>query len=374
MTKSEILLELLRSSIFDKSPIIPENEKIDWDALMNLASEQCLLVWVWDGINKLPKELRPSRVQAISWGLSAQEIIQDYDHKKQVLSQIINICSQNNIRVLLLKGIALSLLYPKPQYRASGDIDIFLLDNQYEKGNILLCKDEYSFGGKHSFFPFNGIMIENHMSIIDTYTRRQVKIEKFLETGLKDAVLTHDGYWVQAPFFHLMHLLVHTLSHIDYYSLYPLPIRNVLDFGMFLKEYSKVIDTNELEKTLKRFRLEKSFLLILNVAEKILDIRFLEYHFSEVSDQDVNKLENLIYSRDITPLPSQTGTHFSQMRERFKHYRRIHWLHKYLPYSYLEYVHSVVKREINFLFKRIVGISSDSSLREFINKKHHTFF
>ena len=90
MTKSEILLELLRSSIFDKSPIIPENEKIDWDALMNLASEQCLLVWVWDGINKLPKELRPSRVQAISWGLSAQEIIQDYDHKKQVLSQIVS--------------------------------------------------------------------------------------------------------------------------------------------------------------------------------------------------------------------------------------------------------------------------------------------
>lgn len=371
MEQYDVMIELLRSSVLDRIPDIPSDTKIDWDNLMNLASGQCLLAWIWDGIKKLPKELQPSRIEMISWGLSTQEIWDDYEKKKRVLSQIIEKCSKENIRVLLLKGIALSLLYPQPKSRPSGDIDIFLLDGQYDRGNNLLFQDKYSFGGKHSFSPIDDVMVENHVSIIDTYTRLQHKIEKYLESGLKDAILMPDGYWIQSPQYHLIHLLVHTLSHIDYYSLYPLPIRNVLDFGMFLKVNENKIDCGELNRVLLKYKLEKSFGLILHTAEEILAIEFPMFHFNDVHSQDIKKLLNIIYSRDITPLPTQNESYFKQIKKRYSHYKRVRWLHKYLPYSNAEFVHSVIKREINFLVKRIIGIPSSSSLKEFVLNMNH---
>ena len=52
--------------------------------------------------------------------------------------------SKNNIPMMVIKGYTLARLYPKPERRIGGDIDIFLFDKQ-EEGDCII-RNQY--GGK----------------------------------------------------------------------------------------------------------------------------------------------------------------------------------------------------------------------------------
>ena len=93
-----IMLEFVRAAVLERSPHVPQNIRIDWDRLMDMAAEQGLIAWVWDGICKLPVEMQPPRQQRISWSLSAQEIWDSYGHQKSVLKEVVAVCEQNNMR------------------------------------------------------------------------------------------------------------------------------------------------------------------------------------------------------------------------------------------------------------------------------------
>ena len=100
-----VMLEFVRAAVLEREPSVPQDIEIDWDVLMDMSAEQGLLAWVWDGICKLPTELQPPRQQRINWGLSVQGIWGSYDNQKSVLKELVVVCKQNNMRLLLLKGV-----------------------------------------------------------------------------------------------------------------------------------------------------------------------------------------------------------------------------------------------------------------------------
>ncbi len=93
---------------------MPVDVEVDWDGLMDVSKSQGFIAWVWDGICRLPVEQQPPRQYRINWGMSAQEIWDRYEKQKKVLAEMVEICNHNNMRLLLMKGIGLSELYPKP--------------------------------------------------------------------------------------------------------------------------------------------------------------------------------------------------------------------------------------------------------------------
>ena len=153
------MIGLLRYGVLDERPeqLLPSSE-VDWDKMMDIAATQGILAWVWDGICKLPKENQPSRLYSINWGLSAQEIWDRYYVQRQVLRQILDVCSKNSIRILLFKGIALSELFPKPESRPAGDIDIYLFDD-YKRGDELFARTNVTRTNKRTGFDYQGVHI-----------------------------------------------------------------------------------------------------------------------------------------------------------------------------------------------------------------------
>ena len=57
-------------------------------------------------------------------GLSTQEVWDAYYSRKEVLGEMVVQCKENNVKLLLLNGIGVSEIYPRPQSRPSGDIYI----------------------------------------------------------------------------------------------------------------------------------------------------------------------------------------------------------------------------------------------------------
>ena len=97
-----VMLELVRAAVLEKRPFIPQNITIDWDRLMEISAEQGLVAWVWNGVEKLPEEQKPPRLQKINWSLSAQAIQERYEYQVTVLKEMLDVCKRNNIILSLL--------------------------------------------------------------------------------------------------------------------------------------------------------------------------------------------------------------------------------------------------------------------------------
>lgn len=288
-----IMLEFVRAAVLEREPIIPQDTMIDWDRLMDLSVEQDLLALVFNGICKLSESCQPNRNQRINWGLSAEETYRTFNSQAKVLKKILNTCEQNGMRLLLLKGISLSSLYPHPQERSCSDIDIFLF-NDYEKGNQIWSSCLIKEIGKHSTLNIDNVIVESHNNFLEPNTRQKRKIIKYLYSSLDKVVLSDDGYYVLDPLANFLFLIFHALKH--FYGGTMIPIRNILDLALFIRTNSDCLIPSQCNKLLKQMHLEKSFEMLLCLSEWILDLDIPNYHFQKLPSGDLRLMKSELYS------------------------------------------------------------------------------
>lgn len=366
------MIDLLRYGVWDKRPdIILPSSDVDWDKLMDIASSQGLLAWVWDGICKLPKESQPPRQKAISWGLSAQEIWERYNHQKQVLMQIIDVCKKNDIRLLLFKGIALSELYPRPESRPSSDIDFYLFDD-YELGDKLFAKQNVTRTNKRTGFDYQGVHIENHRIFLNTYTKMQVNAIKYLEESLSDVSLTKDGYYIMSPIASVVYQVMHFVAHLDDVS-NPLSLRFIVDFGITLYKYQDQISNEVLKSVLERLKIKKVFGLMLKLVEEILNMEFKRFRYMEIDLRDTRAVISLMRNRPSTFVPLIERNFVDRVKFYKIQYKRYDRLYKYFPQSKIMHVLSSICELFSISVRRILHIPNDITYPEYIKKIINSF-
>lgn len=363
----EYMIALLRCGILDEKPMpLQPSSRVDWDRMMDIASSQGILAWVWDGIVKLPKEFQPPRQQAINWGLSVQEIWDRYHKQKQVLVRMLEVLHQNNIRLLLFKGIALSELYPSPHSRPSGDIDFYLFGD-YEKGNALFAKDNVTKTNKRTGFDYKGVHIENHRIFLNAYTKMQVNAIKFLEGTLDDVVLTKDGYYIMSPTACIIYQIMHFIAHLDDTS-NPLSFRFIVDFGVTMNYYQKQVNPNELKLSLDNLKITNVFCLLLKLVETTLGMTFESFLYKEVSTKDCIAVINLMDNRPKQNVPLIKRRFSDRLFFYFDQYKKYDQLFKYLPQSRIGFIVESTREMISISIRRILKISPNISLSDYIKR------
>lgn len=327
---AEQMLEFVRAAVLDSELNISSDATIDWDGLMDIASEHGLLAWVWDGICKLPDNHQPNRQHRINWGLSAQEIWDNYYHKQKVLDKIVHICSENGVRVLLLKGQSLSTLYPKPESRPSGDIDIYLF-NDAIRGVELLSQGKYELSGKHYVFTIDNVMVECHEKLIDQGTNFQKQVETYLESTLDEAILCEGGFYVLSRWSNLIHTLLHILAHLNNPGPDPLTIRSILDYAMMLNRIVQDGLTQDYLIIVKELRLKKASDLFVRFSEWILQKDFSRLYSGDAENDDVEKVRQLLFRNEIRYPMFDQHSYLKQLCQRIDYYKKNRWRFSYLP-------------------------------------------
>ena len=367
---TEILLEFVRAAVLGRNSRIPSHAVIDWDRLMDISTEQGLIAWVWDGICKLPQEQQPPRQQRINWGLSAQEIWQRYERQKEVLAEIIGICNQNHIRLLLMKGLGLSELYPKPQSRPSGDIDIYLFED-FERGNILFSDNQCPETELHTSFCYKGIEIENHKIFVYNNSKVKGLVGEYVLNHVNDSSLKSGGYYTLPPMANLAYLLMHALNHVNYeLEDTILSVRNILDIGMFLRRYKEQLPSNDVYVTLKKLRLDKSFELIVYLTEWLLGIDYKEYHRGLVKQKDVAAIRNLFIKQGLA-VPCKKETSFIRCSYAlWKRFNMLKPISKYIPKKPKCGLFRVTfRRQIALLMRQLFNLSEGYTIKEGLRLK-----
>lgn len=197
-TQSEnLFLHLLQASLWKKRPEASCFYNVSaevWEKIFRISVLHGVQAIVCDAIIQLPSELYPPSEIKILWAIRVKQIEAHNEYKRKILAELCELYEQKNIRIMLLKGIALDECYPTPIHRESGDIDLWLLGKSSEGDNLMknLGKKIYNFGEKHSCAYYKGIPIENHRTFLNV---DRFVIDKHIEACLKE-VLQEDGYEV----------------------------------------------------------------------------------------------------------------------------------------------------------------------------------
>lgn len=326
-----VLIELVRAAVLERVPHIPSNITIDWDAMRTMASEHGLIGWIWDSINKLPQPLQPSRFQRIEWGLSDQEIETRYMKQRQVLLEMIEICKQNGMRLLLLKGFYLSELYPRPSARPSGDIDIYLFDD-FEKGNRLFSNGIIPYKYKHTAFDFHGAHIENHQMLVTPNSKIKAKVGTYLQEAMSMVEKHLWGYYTLPLIPNLVYLITHALNHANYYpNKQFLNIKNMLDLAVFIQKNQSQIPPNEVRKVMKKLHFERSFEFVVYMSEMLLEMDFPQYHMGIMSQKQQKQLKELLYEDGLSLIVPDNLTKWVQIKMIWNRYCKIRRIYRYIP-------------------------------------------
>lgn len=239
-TSRESLLALIREYYIhndhDGNPVIQiEN----WDEVMEIASKHGVVGLCLESLEKLPKERRPAKETLLNLiGITTQQEAQ-YNLQLKVLRKLSDYFHKNGITPILLKGYSLSLNYPVPNHRPSGDIDLFLSDGRRADELIKALGIEVKQNEeKHSTFHFHGIHVENHATVICELEHKSLSgVEQFLENELKEHSVFDDvsGCYLPSAMFNAVYLPLHLGGHFVFGGA---NLRQILDYGLMVKNSS----------------------------------------------------------------------------------------------------------------------------------------
>ena len=345
---SEILLELVRAGLFDRTPELKCPDAVNWDDLMDLASEQGVLAWAYEGIIRLPDALQPDRKQRISWALSTQELNKQYERQCQVLQQMISICNQHNVRLLLLKGIGLSDVYRIPSSRPSGDLDCYFF-NDFDWANDIFSDSIISSDDKHTQFQFNGVSIENHRTFLDLDSCRRKCVERYLENHASAACVSSMGYYVLPPMPNLVYLIMHALLHLRYAGHLELTFRSIIDIPMYMTRFRDELPPSVCFSVVDELGIAMGFELMIYLGEWMTKMDFREYHRGLVPQKDLDKAHRVFIRREYIDEIPAGASYLNQVILSLRQVRQNRWKLKYESFSCNKRIRNFFKSQIELV-------------------------
>ena len=220
--------------------------------------------------------------------------------------------------------MSLARLYPRPDSRACGDIDICFPHN-YEKGNILLGNPNAKVDGKHAEMAIDGVNVENHLRLLDLHFKSQKRAERYVWAAMDSVPEDH----CLPPMANMVYLLMHTVCHLT--AKFKLPLRNILDWGIFLRANQDTLNPQECHHVMQHIGMVDAFNLLTHLAGEFIDTDLSPYIIGKIRQNDVDRMRELILTKQyLDPVPKGLPLPKRIVARAQRHSQRS-WLYRYLP-------------------------------------------
>ena len=317
------LLNLIQLLVSGKTIKFPD--AIDWKEVMDKSFKQGVGGLVFDALEYVPKNRRPSKAILMSWLGRVVAMERLYENNKSSIAHLATFYQKYDIKMLLLKGYGLSLYWPLSHHRPVGDIDIYLFGKQAYADNIIRKHFEIRIDNshhKHSVFTFENSMVENHYSFLNVHAHRSTAaIEHILLQELTD---TMDSDITNVVFpsvrFNSLYLLRHSAEH---FASVDINLRIVLDWAFFVK--ANPVDWDWLLEKLEQVGMMK-YMVVLNA----ICVKYLGFDKSLFPDIPVELAVVERSMNDILSPEVEKESHDNLMAEvafRFKRWWKNRWKH-----------------------------------------------
>ena len=324
---------------------------IDWQALKALADKQGLSAIVLDGLDKCHTDTTESSdvlplQMKLEWiGDVLQNYEQRYEQYKRTIAEMAAFYEERGYKMMVLKGYACSLDWPKPNHRPCGDIDIWQFGQQrfadllLERKNIEVDISHHH----HTVFYWGDFMVENHYDFLNVHHHKSnVEMEGILKELASDpekaknvemsVVRQLDGgekeevkvtVYLPSANLHALFLLRHTMSN---FASTGMQLRQLMDWGFLVEKHGNEIDWDWLESQIEYFGMKKLY----DIFNAILvgDLGFSVKNFPKV--QFDPKLKDRVLDEILSPEFSEKekGWIFRRAIFKFRRWKANQWKHE----------------------------------------------
>jgi len=201
----------------------------------------------FDALPLLPKQQQPDKETTLQWTVHVCSNERNFYLYTQQCLEGLKELNRLECTIVLMKGLLLAQLYPKPEHRPIGDVDLYIEQSQLPLITKYLKEQgahvDEQFDAKHVAATFRGLYWEFHFKSIFFFYRqtdkRYQQIEK--ELTLPEALCTEticvcpsgENATVQAfpPLLEILYLTAHIQHHLLLEEIY---LRHVVDWMLAL--------------------------------------------------------------------------------------------------------------------------------------------
>lgn len=264
---TKAFFELLRAGLWDSKVRLEAFKDVDFEEVYRLAEEQSVVGLVLEGIERSKIQVSGSRVPQellLQWIGEVQQIEQQNEAMNEYVAGLIEKLREEDIYALLVKGQGIAQCYEKPLWRCSGDVDLLLSEENYQRAKAVLSplaeevEREYSTLMHQGMIMPGGYVVELHGNL---HSRLSWRVDRVIDEARDDVFYSGNvRSWQNGntPVFlpginsDVIFLFTHILSH---FYIEGIGLRQICDLSRFLWTYKDSLDYNLLESRIKKMGL-----------------------------------------------------------------------------------------------------------------------
>ncbi len=233
------LFEILRSELWGTRLSFSQLSHSEFEELMALAGEQTVTGLVGDCLIK--NNIKLEREDALSLFAKLKAIEKRNAHVNENLVSFVNFMERKGVDYIIVKGQVAGALYPNPDARMSGDVDLYFVGDNYEKIKGLV---EQRLGkqlsklsdGKHVEFEVNSVVFELHEKLSRLATRKHQEywdqmIDHAILEGTDTVTIAGKEIKTLSATYNALYIFVHLFYHMTASGV---GLRQLCDWAMVL--------------------------------------------------------------------------------------------------------------------------------------------
>lgn len=319
---------LLRSALWN-TPLIIEGD-VEWDAVLHLAKHHATNVLLSGVASQMTGDNRPpdSMIDEMQSAMRINFI--NHLQLQRILASAVKLLQDHHIQPVLLKGFGLAMLYPNPNLRQFGDIDLYVGIGDFHEACKLLRTLPGSYNwreevdlGRHYNIEFGQYPMEVHRVSADLSGRKALAVYETIEhEGLceKAQRVNYDGLELMIPskefmvFFTFFHAWHHFLtSGVGW--------RQISDVAVTLHAYHGQLDSDKLYQWITSMHLLKPWQTFGYLMVDRLGLPVDEMPFYNVSCQ---RRANRLFSRIMSEGNFRRPNRFKRKRPKVESLKKLH--------------------------------------------------
>lgn len=206
--------------------------------------------------------------------------------------------SENKIPHMPVKGWYVRTLYPVPELRTFGDIDILINKQDRQKTNEIFIENGYSL--KDNWEPTysydkGALRCEVHTELMDSDIGKGDRVISYFSDALKTAQNDIGERFSPQKDLHLMYLFCHLAKHLYNGGA---GIRMYMDIALFVKEYSDTLDLEKIYEDFKVLHLDRFFKTVLFACSEWFKID-LPFEINDADPVSLDSLKKYTFEADL---------------------------------------------------------------------------
>jgi hypothetical protein len=287
---TQVFLSLVRTGLWEQDVQLASFGQINFNEVYRLAEEQSVVGLVAAGLEHV-KDVKVPQEVALTFAGSTLQLEQRNTAMNYFVATLIEKLRAVDIYSILVKGQGIAQCYERPLWRACGDVDLLLDENNYKKSKAYLSKiasdvEKEDEERRHLAITIEPWIVELHGSLRVMWSRRVDKIidgiqnELFKEGKVRVWRNGETDVFLPSPDNDVIFIFAHILQH---FFVEGIGLRQICDWCRLLYTYRDSLNREELKNRILLMGLKSEWKVFAALAVDYLGMPEMAMPFYDKS-------------------------------------------------------------------------------------------